>query len=810
MLNINKFFRFISIRTKLLVAIIGIAITPLMFLGYYGSVLVTESLENNFLKQRKTFIISKAREIENYLNDIQNDVLYLSKSYGIQEFIKNDKSNEKKYEKFRNILINDLLFFSQNKRAYYQIRYIDNLGNELIRLNYNNENVYAVPKKELQNKIKRYYFKETIRLPRGEIYISPIDLNIEHGEIETPPKYVFRYATTVFFEKNFNSLNYKKPIKNLRQSSEQPNGIIIININANDLLNLIKETLDKNETFLLDNSGKFLYHSFIEQNKLMVNFLETRDINLEYSKDVVSKILTDSSGIVKNKDQIIAFSRIQLRLKNNKFLYSKSKDFWVLTMVVNKNSILASTKELDLIILLLTAILIIISTLIAVLSSRHITKPIIALTKGAEIISNGNFNHKIVVNTNDEIEDLAGKFNIMAKKIGESQNILEKWNKSLKVEVGLRTKELKESQELLQIENRKLDDIVSSIGAELCLIDKSYRIVWANKILLKKRNGESNLIGKHCFEVQENLSGLCPNCVCEKTFRTGKMNKEIISIKEEDGTSRYYQVVTTPVFDRFGMILNILELKLDVTNSVLQELDLEKEKAEKGKLESLIQLSSGVIHEVANPLAAMKTTLQMTIEDIKDENQKILLLGIENEIDLLNTFLKTFSLFARPKEIELQICNIRDIFKQVLILVKMDANKRGIEIYENYSKPMQNINVDFMQMQHAFLNLILNSFEVMPDGGKIYINVKFNKIENEIEKKNICITISDTGTGIDKNKINKIFEPFFSTKQSGTGLGLAIVSQIIKSHRGKISVESPTKIFDANTSFIINLPISKV
>ncbi|MCH8325920.1 MAG: hypothetical protein IIB83_05080 [Bacteroidetes bacterium] len=305
MLNINKFFRFISIRTKLLVAIIGIAITPLMFLGYYGSVLVTESLENNFLKQRKTFIISKAREIENYLNDIQNDVLYLSKSYGIQEFIKNDKSNEKKYEKFRNILINDLLFFSQNKRAYYQIRYIDNLGNELIRLNYNNENVYAVPKKELQNKIKRYYFKETIRLPRGEIYISPIDLNIEHGEIETPPKYVFRYATTVFFEKNFNSLNYKKPIKNLRQSSEQPNGIIIININANDLLNLIKETLDKNETFLLDNSGKFLYHSFIEQNKLMVNFLETRDINLEYSKDVVSKILTDSSGIVKNKDQII-------------------------------------------------------------------------------------------------------------------------------------------------------------------------------------------------------------------------------------------------------------------------------------------------------------------------------------------------------------------------------------------------------------------------------------------------------------------------------------------------------------------------
>ncbi|MCH7828136.1 MAG: cache domain-containing protein [Bacteroidetes bacterium] len=218
MLNINKFFRFISIRTKLLVAIIGIAITPLMFLGYYGSVLVTESLENNFLKQRKTFIISKAREIENYLNDIQNDVLYLSKSYGIQEFIKNDKNNEKKYEKFRNILINDLLFFSQNKRAYYQIRYIDNLGNELIRLNYNNENVYAVPKKELQNKIKRYYFKETIRLPRGEIYISPIDLNIEHGEIETPPKYVFRYATTVFFEKNFISLIYKKPIKTLRQS----------------------------------------------------------------------------------------------------------------------------------------------------------------------------------------------------------------------------------------------------------------------------------------------------------------------------------------------------------------------------------------------------------------------------------------------------------------------------------------------------------------------------------------------------------------------------------------------------------------
>jgi PAS domain S-box-containing protein len=224
------------------------------------------------------------------------------------------------------------------------------------------------------------------------------------------------------------------------------------------------------------------------------------------------------------------------------------------------------------------------------------------------------------------------------------------------------------------------------------------------------------------------------------------------------------------------------------------------------RLVSLGKLASGIAHELRNPLAGIKTTAQALGEEMSgDDSRREYLHRITKEIDRLNDLLKTFFSFAKPQNLNLVHCHIKDIINEIIPFLIKEIADKGIRFIETYHPQIPKIKVDKTQMHQVFLNLFLNAIQAMPNGGELKIEAG-PMISNSLEgfKQNfIKVVISDTGKGIPPHIVHRIFDPFFTTKSKGIGLGLSITYQIIKKHGGTIKVESR---WEKGTSFVINLP----
>jgi signal transduction histidine kinase len=225
------------------------------------------------------------------------------------------------------------------------------------------------------------------------------------------------------------------------------------------------------------------------------------------------------------------------------------------------------------------------------------------------------------------------------------------------------------------------------------------------------------------------------------------------------------------------------------------------------RLVSLGKLSSGIAHELRNPLAGIKTTAQALSEEMsKDDSRREYLNRITKEIDRLNDLLKTFFSFAKPQKLNLIACSVKDIINEIIPFLFKEIADQGVRFVEAYHPQLPKIKVDKNQMYQVFLNLFLNAIQAMPNGGelKIEVNPIVSYSQDGPSQNFIKIVISDTGKGIPSNIIHRIFDPFFTTRPKGIGLGLSITYQIIKKHGGTIKVESK---LEKGTSFIINLPV---
>jgi two-component system sensor histidine kinase AtoS len=224
------------------------------------------------------------------------------------------------------------------------------------------------------------------------------------------------------------------------------------------------------------------------------------------------------------------------------------------------------------------------------------------------------------------------------------------------------------------------------------------------------------------------------------------------------------------------------------------------------RLVSLGKLASGIAHELRNPLAGIKTTAQALGEEMSgDDSRREYLNRITKEIDRLNDLLKTFFSFAKPQNLNLVHCHIKDIINEIIPFLIKEIADKGIRFIETYHPQLPKIQVDKTQIHQVFLNLFLNAIQAMPNGGELKIEAS-PILSTSVEgfKQNfIKVVISDTGRGIPPHIVQKIFDPFFTTKSKGIGLGLSITYQIIKKHGGTVKVESQ---WEKGTSFIINLP----
>lgn len=223
---------------------------------------------------------------------------------------------------------------------------------------------------------------------------------------------------------------------------------------------------------------------------------------------------------------------------------------------------------------------------------------------------------------------------------------------------------------------------------------------------------------------------------------------------------------------------------------------LEEEMKHKEKMAAIGELSSNIAHEIKNPLASLKGSIEILKEDSVPRNYKERLMEIAlNEMDRLDRIITDFLTYSRPALPEFKRFDLHELLDETIELIKNIEQKGYVSIEKNYSGIVE-VNADPQKIRQVFWNLGLNALEAMPEGGELIVSTRnMGGV--------VGITFKDFGGGIKEKDIERIFYPFFTTKERGTGLGLAIAYRIIEEHKGRISVNSSP---GAGTTFEVILP----
>ncbi len=229
------------------------------------------------------------------------------------------------------------------------------------------------------------------------------------------------------------------------------------------------------------------------------------------------------------------------------------------------------------------------------------------------------------------------------------------------------------------------------------------------------------------------------------------------------------------------------------------------------RLATLGELSAGIAHEIRNPLAGIKSSAQVLEESFSPGDFRAQLASrIVKEIDRSNELLKRFFNFARPSKPKQDWHNVEMIIDGVYLLMAPRFKKKNISFTKDFAENLPQVYVDESQIEQVILNLFLNAVDAMPEGGTISVKTGIKKIHDplteKIKERQIIVTVADTGRGIPPEKKEKIFNPFYTSKNDGVGLGLSISTRLLEENGGRIIVESD---LGKGAVFSIFLPVSK-
>jgi PAS domain S-box-containing protein len=259
------------------------------------------------------------------------------------------------------------------------------------------------------------------------------------------------------------------------------------------------------------------------------------------------------------------------------------------------------------------------------------------------------------------------------------------------------------------------------------------------------------------------------------------------------------------IYDEKGDEIACVQIFVDLTERLLMERKLrqvEKQLLYSEKLAAMGRLTSQIAHELNNPLYGIMNTMELLKTEIslKSKRRKILDMALSETIRLSDLLQKMLSL-SKPDQIERKPVDINEVLDEILLLHKKQLRERNILVSSTLSPRLGKVYASKDQLRQVFLNMISNSRDAMPGGGIFSVKTKSGK-------GNAYIEISDTGTGVKEERLGKIFDAFYTTKDSvkGVGLGLSVCYGLIREHGGEIKVESK---LGSGTTFIITLPVYK-
>jgi two-component system NtrC family sensor kinase len=359
----------------------------------------------------------------------------------------------------------------------------------------------------------------------------------------------------------------------------------------------------------------------------------------------------------------------------------------------------------------------------------------------------------------------------------------------------------KTDQELKETRARYKMIINELIQEDVLVIAYNYKIVDINESLLNRLGLQrKDVIGRYCYEIthHQNLpcSGEHHPCPLIQTMNTEKPSQTTHIHLDRDKKEIYYSISTYPLLEN-GDVIGAIEISRDITNDI----NVQKAMMQQEKLASVGRLSAGVAHEINNPLTTILTTAMLILEDLdpQDPNHQELE-TITRETLRCRKIVTSLLDFARQSAPARKPCDINNVVNESVVLTNKQAAFKDLTLIYKPAVDIPPVQLDKGQIQQSMINLIINAVEATDAGGTISISTAYIP-----QQKSVEIAVSDTGEGINENDLVRIFDPFYTTKDTGNGLGLAITHGIIEQHNGTIRVESK---LGRGTTFTIKLPMT--
>jgi two-component system sensor histidine kinase AtoS len=452
------------------------------------------------------------------------------------------------------------------------------------------------------------------------------------------------------------------------------------------------------------------------------------------------------------------------------------------------------TTRLDL--LGVTALTLLFGGLAAGLVARQIARPVRTLAEAASAVSRGELLQRLEPSGFDEIGRLAVAFNHMAAQVFQQRRALEDAHGELR----------RRFDELEDVKGYT-ENILASLTNGIVTVDLDGRVVTVNPAAERLTGFFAGEVrGRYCTE----LFAQTPE-IGEMLMETLASHEPIagvtLALKRRSGAAPPVEVGTAPLKGAEGKDLGVVAVLRDLTR--VQELEGQLRRSD--RLAALGSLAAGLAHEIKNPLTSVLTFSRHVARRFDDPSfrerfQRV----VPRELERINGILERLLELARPAPAAFTRIRLASLVDRAVELFANQIESSRVEVAREYARDLPPVAADEESLYRAVINLVGNALDAMPSGGTLALRVGWTAPSDAFRAgrsgvRHAMIEVSDTGAGIRPEDAERLFNPFFTTKERGTGLGLAVTHKIVEDHGGVIDFHS---VPGAGTTFRIVLPLA--
>ncbi len=433
----------------------------------------------------------------------------------------------------------------------------------------------------------------------------------------------------------------------------------------------------------------------------------------------------------------------------------------------------------------------------AALMARRIARPMQQLAEGAAAISRGELAQRIEPTTADEIGRLAAAFNHMAVQLVQQRSALEEANAELQRHFG----------ELVDLKNYT-DNILASLTNGIVTVDLGGRVVTLNpaaELLTGFFKGE--VVGRYCSEIFAHTPELS-DILMETLASHAPISNVPLTLRRRNRSTVPIELSTAQLKGGEGKDLGVIGVFRDLTLVRQLERDLRRS----DRLAALGTLAAGLAHEIKNPLTSLLTFTRHLERRFDDPHFRERLQSVvPRELERINGIVERLLELARPARMSFTLVRLPALLDRVVELYANQIEARQIAVVREYARDVPPIQADQEAVYRVVVNLVANALDAMPGGGRLTVRAGWSDSRDPLlpsrrrpPDRRAKIEVEDTGPGIPPSESDRIFNPFYTTKEGGTGMGLALAHKIVEDHGGTINFQSGRA---GGTVFTVVLPL---